>query len=126
MKFHPPFLTLTGLLTAALIAFSAQAQDKFLSAVEDLPLMSELDEIKGSVMVFDSAQGRVVEAMATGTVGEDAVLQFYSATLPQLGWTEKSPGQFSREGEVLKLEFLKTEDGGTAITTLHFMLSPAQ
>lgn len=110
-------------------AMTTAAGDKFLSVIDDLPLMAELDEIKGSAMTFDSPQGRVVEAMAMGNVEKDKVFRFYSATLPQLGWTESRTGQFSREGEILKIEFLKIENGSGesgAMRTIQFMLSPAQ
>lgn len=136
MKTNIHFLKTSGLLVAliliaALTCRPVAAEGKFLSAINDFPLMSELDEIAGGVLVFDSPSGRIVEALTMGKVSIENVKQFYSATLPQLGWKEVSPGRFSREGESLRLEFPKIMDGSntpsgneTSTISVLFMLSP--
>ena len=102
----------------------ATAQGFFFSAIDDLPLMEGLSEVEGGTMVFDSSSGRIVEALSAGMVTRQRVIQFYSETLPQLGWLEISPGQFVREYEALKIEF-PTSPVGRTLNVL-FMLSPAQ
>ena len=109
------------------------AGEKFLSAIDDLPLMSQLDEIEGTVMVFDSPSGRVVEALTMGKVLEKDVLHFYAQTLPQLGWIESKPGKYSREGGTLRLEFPQTRalsgeasSAGPMLITVLFLLSPTK
>jgi len=99
------------------------AEGQFLSAIDDLPLMSGLQEVEGGVMVFDSSAGRIVEALSVGAVKKGAVLHYYSQTLPQLGWLETAPGQFSREGEMLRLEFPPVLASSSQIS-VRFMLSP--
>jgi len=102
----------------------ATAQGSFFSAIDDLPLMEGLNEAEGGTMVFDSSSGRIVEALSTGMVTRQRVIQFYSETLPQLGWLEISPGHFVREYEVLKIEFPASPVGKTL--NVLFMLSPTQ
>lgn len=117
------------LLAALAFAGPTAASGKFLSVIEDLPLMDGLEEIDGGAMVFDTPAGRIVEALTIGRVDRDAVFRFYSETLPQLGWVELGPGLFSRDGELLKLEFPPIYTGsavGGAQTGVLFLLSPEQ
>jgi len=108
------------LLVAALGAATAADADGFVSGIEDLPLMQGLEEAE-SGMVFDSPAGRIVEAVAVGRVSREDILDFYTETLPQLGWTPAGDGVFRREGEVLRVEFPGSDGSGT---TVRFALSP--
>ena len=112
------------LLTLLLFMGDVTAQGLFFSAIDDLPLMGGLNEVEGGTMVFDSPSGRIVEALSSGKVSRQRVTQFYSETLPQLGWLETTPGHFVREGEALKIEF-QTSPAEVTINVL-FLLSPAQ
>ncbi|MBL6931909.1 MAG: hypothetical protein ISR45_03095 [Rhodospirillales bacterium] len=130
-KFAGPLLAMVLIIAAA--PRTVIAEDSFLSAIEDFPLMSGLDEITGGVMVFDSPSGRIVEALTMGKVSREEVLQFYSNTLPQLGWAETTAGNFTREDEILKLEFPQTSapsgataSGGPPTISVLFMLSPSK
>jgi len=123
-------LTILAVAVALLVAVGvtgcARAADapRFFSTIEDLPLMPGLVEDDAAGVVFDSPQGRIVEAFASGGVAERDVRQFYTATLPQLGWSETSPGAFSREREILKIEFPKDRNKGDRLT-VRFALAPA-
>lgn len=113
-------------LMLAFGAHAARAADgaAFVSVIDDLPLMAGLQEV-GEGVEFTTGQGRIVEATATARPGADvserAVLDFYAATLPQLGWRKSGAAQFAREGEVLELLF------GTSAgrLTVRFSLAPA-
>lgn len=98
----------------------AYADPAFVEGFEDLPLMPALTQEPGSVTVFDSPYGRIVESYASGRADRAAVLAFYAATLPQLGWVRADEASFRREGEVLTLDV--TQDG-TAVT-VRFQVSP--
>lgn len=114
-----------ALCLAFLLAFpgpGARADGtRFLSGLEDLPLMPGLEELPGEMVAFDTPGGRLVEAKAVGEVRVQAVEAFYDETLPQLGWSAVGPRQYLREGEYLHIEF-SDEDGG-ALGVL-FSLSP--
>ncbi|SVD25035.1 uncharacterized protein METZ01_LOCUS377889, partial [marine metagenome] len=45
---------------------SLMATNKFFSAIDDLPLMAGLAEVRGSTLVFSKPQGRIVEVIAEG------------------------------------------------------------
>jgi hypothetical protein len=92
----------------------------FVAGVEDLPLMPGLTELSGSGYAFGSSNGRIVEAYATGDVSQQQVLDFYSTTLPQLGWEAATSHSYRRQGERLAIEFVK----GTGPLTVHFTVTP--
>lgn len=93
-------------------------------AIDDLPLMPGLTEVRGAGIAFDKPQGRIVEAFAEGVVAGDAVVAFYEKTLPQLGWSAaRSPAgdtRWRREGEMLRIDVLA--DGGPVM--VRFYLTP--
>ena len=93
---------------------AAQAQDVYLSAIPDLPLMPGLQEVPGSGMVFDKPAGRIVDAFAEGAIPPQAVVAFYDETLPQLGWRRAAAGTYLREGERLSLD-LVTQSGQVSV-----------
>ncbi len=97
----------------------------FVSGIEDLPLMPGLEEDSEGRMVFDTAAGRIVEAYASGPVSRAEVLDFYAATLPQLGWKREGEAAFRRENEILVLEFSGNKAAPAPALTVRFALSPA-
>lgn len=97
---------LIGLVAGALLFLaSAQAADNFVFGFEDLPLMDGLTQVAQDSVLFDTPQGRIVQASAVGNATEASVIAFYDSTLPQLGWTQIAAATYQREGEVLRLEF---------------------
>jgi hypothetical protein len=119
-----------ALAVAALLVGSAPAggsaddATRFLATIDDLPLMPGLTEDANAGVNFDSPAGRIVEAFAFGSVSERQVLDFYAATLPQLGWRQDGDAEFSREREVLQLEFPGPAKAGSPLT-VRFALKPA-
>jgi len=120
-------IVVIALLGGANVIFAgsslAQEAGLFIKDIEDLPLMPGLVEERGSGTAFDTAQGRIVEAYATGPVSEGGVMAFYEKTLPQLGWRRLDIGVFQRENEVLKLEF-PGGPGAAPPLTVGFRLMP--
>lgn len=92
-------------LAVSLTPMTAWSAETFVYGFEDLPLMQGLSQVAGNSVLFDTPQGRIVQASATGALSRADVLTFYKETLPQLGWTRVAEGEFQREGEMLKLEF---------------------
>jgi hypothetical protein len=107
---------LSVLLIALAVAAGPARAAEYLSGTEDVPLMAGLSEAGDGALVFDTASGRIVEVTATGA-GADKVRAFYTDTLPQLGWTPDGADAWTREGEVLRLEF-------PAADTVRFILAP--
>ncbi|MEK9672154.1 MAG: hypothetical protein VW268_06575 [Rhodospirillaceae bacterium] len=109
------------MLTACSIIWAAgTTRAQFVGGIEDLPLMPGLTEDAGAGVVFETTSGRIVEAVAAGPATRAQVLEFYDATLPQLGWQRIKSGQYRREGETLILEF----PGAGAGTAVRFRLTP--
>jgi hypothetical protein len=72
--------------TAALVcAAPAFADAAYFAAIEDLPLPPGFSEVAGEPS-FETAEGRIVLAIADGRSSAAQISDFYSAALPQLGW----------------------------------------
>jgi hypothetical protein len=122
MRLRPSVLA--ALVAALLILPPATGRGEplaFLQRIDDIPLAPGLTEQPGAGLVFATGEGRIVEAVARGTVSADQVAGFYKATLPQLGWEEKGQLLFRRDAEVLTIS-LSPGAGGV---TVAFSLQPA-
>mgnify|MGYP003346768033 CR=1 FL=1 len=62
------------------------AENRFLSVIDDVPLLSGLEERELSASVFDSSRGRITEVEAYGPVTLGSIGEFYSNILPRFGW----------------------------------------
>jgi hypothetical protein len=105
--------TFALLVVLLALAFPARAGDGFLSGQTDLPLMPGLVEVAETAMVFDSAEGRLAQFAARGSVPADQIKRFYTETLPELGWVSQGQGRFVREKEQLRLIVKTTPKGGS-------------
>jgi hypothetical protein len=92
----------------------------FVAGVEDLPLVPGMKVVSDTVVAFDAAAGRIVEAYAIGPLTKRFVLDFYGQSLPQLGWTAERPDRFVRQGEALQLDFF----GRDQQLTVRFTVAP--
>lgn len=120
-------LFLTGLFVLMLGAPAAFAETQYLVSLPDIPLMPEMKELKDSGVLFDKAEGRIIEeTVKAPNLTREKVLKFYNETLPALGWMPVSPGpnssRFSRNGEQLIVNLEKLANDGL----VGFAVSPIQ
>lgn len=118
-------ITLGALLNSEpVFAQNAASPGAFVTGLEDVPLMPDLQDVPEAAVIFDKPAGRLVEAYAEGDVEPAAVLKFYRDTLPQLGWSNEAAegvtGVFFREDERLEIHVLAGQDR----RTVRFVLSP--
>jgi len=97
---------------------------RFVAGLEDLPLMPGLVAVEEAGVRFDTPQGRIVEAYATGAVSRGAIEAFYAETLPQLGWREAETGTWLRDGEALQLQIVEPSATRGQAPIVRFALSP--
>lgn len=109
------------LMAFAAGAAPAAASDRFVSVIEDLPLMDGLVENENAAVAFDTAGGRIAEAEARGNVGPLEAARFYADVLPQLGWARLDEGLYQRERERLKIAIEADGAGGAVVG---FSVSP--
>jgi hypothetical protein len=83
--------------------------------------MSGLVENQAAAVTFETANGRIIEVEASGTVSAEEVVEFYSETLPQLGWEKVGDIAFQRDQERLTL---RITDVGAGRVLVAFSLSP--
>lgn len=99
------FSHLAAFAVVAVLATAPAHATEFLKAIDDVPLLAGLTELPEPV-VFESDQGRVVRTSAEGQKGGTAITDFYTATLPSLGWKrtdDLSRFSFVRENEELNI-----------------------
>ena len=65
---------------------SSIAQEGALLSDLALPLMDGLVENRDAALLFDSPDGRIINAEASGAVRAKEVNDFYRLVLPSLGW----------------------------------------
>lgn len=99
----------------------ASGADRFVSVIEDLPLMDGLVENENAAVTFETAGGRLAEAEARGNVEPLDAGRFYAGVLPQLGWKQLAGGVYQREREQLKIAIEPDGDGGAVVG---FSVSP--
>ncbi len=102
---------LFGVFFGLSILGGAVAEERYLTALPDVPLAPGLREMTDAKLVFDKPEGRIVQLAATPDAGHKggskALAEFYMRTLPNLGWqrTARQPLTFIREGETLRIGF---------------------
>ena len=84
--------------------FESMLKEAGVNGVNGLPLVTGLVLMPGRHIIFDTPEGRIIEAFADGRISPTNILAFYKDTLPQLGWNVKSKNEFQRENEVLRIE----------------------
>jgi hypothetical protein len=86
-RVHDRLLTVSRALFAAFLLWAAPAfaDAAYFAAIEDLPLPPGFTEVAGETS-FESAEGRIVLAVAEGRASASQIRDFYSASLPELGW----------------------------------------
>lgn len=109
-----------AVLSSVFMAPKAVAGQAYLSVSDDIPLMPTLTEDPDAALVFDSPDGRIVEAAAAGAADITDIRTYYSTVLPQLGWTDHDNGRFIRSGEQLMLEIAERE----GLRVVRFRFSP--
>lgn len=112
---------LSVFLGALMLSGVTNAADAFFTDLEELPIMSGLAENQAAAVTFETANGRIIEVEASGAVSAAKVTEFYSETLPQLGWEKVGDGAFQRDQEQLTL---KITDVGAGRVLVAFSLSP--
>lgn len=71
--------------------------------------MPGLREAPASSMLFETAEGRIIESYAVGNVTVPDVLSFYATILPQLGWKQESDTVYHRDSETLRLKIANSK-----------------
>jgi len=75
------------LLALVALAAPAEAQTRYLTGADDVPLPQGFAE-RGADVAFAGEGGRLLEARASGPGAAEAVRAFYAAALPPLGWSQ--------------------------------------
>lgn len=103
-----------------MMAVPAMAAE-FVPGINDLPLAPGLTAVADKTVEFNSPEGRIVDATASGAVSRSTIVEFYRRTLPQLGWKAESPVIFRRGRELLRLNISGDSASGTQV---RFSLRP--
>jgi hypothetical protein len=121
------FLKTAALLFLLAIASSASfahaAGPAYFEALYDVPVMPGLEELPDQSMLFDKPDGRIATVVAgSSSLSPEKVRQFYSETLPQMGWKKTKENQYVRGKDRLELSIERKK----TVTLVRFSLSPAR
>jgi hypothetical protein len=100
---------------------SPAPETKFAPAIDDLPLMPDLDPVPDEDTLFIVPNtGRIAQSTAAGPVDIDDVYKFYRRSLPHLGWKIVDARTYMRDGELLRID----AHANGKITTVRFSVKP--
>lgn len=99
---------IVSFLFVLILSLSNVSAGDFVEGMEDIPLMSELQQITKDDISFGNEETRLVEAYVTSRkLKFSEVASFYEDSLPQLGWNyQGNRGDsllFYRDGENLEV-----------------------
>lgn len=90
----------------------ASENQAYLHYLPDVPLQAGTAELVDEAVLFDKAEGRIIESVVdAGKTPEKQALNYYSEALPPLGWTPSGRGVFVRNGEQLTVKWEKVPGG---------------
>lgn len=95
----------------------------YIPGLDDVPLAPGLVAEAEPAIQFDKPEGRLVETSATGRQSVAGINDFYTNTLPQMGWHQDKnhPGRYVRDREMLDVAAIARRDGQSVVT---FRLAP--
>jgi|GEM_PF-887539 len=96
-------------------------QQRYFTALPDIPLIDGMVEIEDKTFVFDKAEGSIIETVGflSANKAKD-ILENYTNILIKMGWKPTKTGAFRRNHEQLLLKTAVSDKG----TLLTFELSP--
>lgn len=98
----------------------------FFSALADLPAMHGLVELEDYTLAYDKPEGRIVEMVARIEGHSiDDVRNYYSNTLPQLGWRALEQDVFLRGSEQIRFEYDEKQNDGVQDEFVRITVEPA-
>ncbi len=113
--------TSTNLIDTAPPQTVPAPETKFTPAIDDLPLMPNLNPVPQEDLVFVVPHaGRIAETTAEGPVDIDDVYNFYRRSLPHLGWQILDARTYIRDGERLRID----AHANGKVTTVRFSVKP--
>ena len=91
---------------------NAQDETRFFENLPDVPMLAGLEELSEFNISYDKPQGRITESLASikDNVSNAEIWAFYTATMPQLGWSRINDMTYERGEE--QLEFKIDSEGG--------------
>jgi hypothetical protein len=92
---------------------AAAAQEGGMLNDFDMPLLEGLSENLEGAMLFDSPDGRIINAEATGDIPGARIFAYYKVVLPSLGWKvteDQLSGLTCEEGAIFCLNAMREKE----------------
>ncbi|MEZ5757769.1 MAG: hypothetical protein R3D86_06080 [Emcibacteraceae bacterium] len=115
------------------IAFQLNAQqnsDEAMLSDLAIPLMEGLVENQDEALLFDSPQGRIINAVASGAIEGKKIYDYYAMVLPSLGWNVDKRNKCDEKAELCLSAIRDKEslslmiDVKSGTSTVTYSLSP--
>ena len=93
--------------------FTEEIQTRYVVGTEDVPLYEGFIEDSNQTAAYDTVEGRIVEAVysrSASSANMTDIRNFYTVSLPQLGWQKQTSSRYTRDGEQLNYSLTKEEN----------------
>ena len=94
----------------------------FLAGTEDVPVPSFLQIDEAETFAFDTDEGKLFISKGYTEQNAKKVIDFYTQSLPQLGWTQQKDNSFAREGDTLRITAQPDRIDNHTLTSVAFQL----
>lgn len=94
----------------------------FLAGTEDVPLPRFLQIDETETFAFDTDEGKLFISKGYTEQSAKQIIDFYTQTLPQLGWTQQKDNSFVREGDTLCITTQRARIDNHELTSVAFQL----
>ncbi len=116
-----------AIFPAIQLVIDYQSSRQHLSHAKEIPLPTAFEEDKAEALLYNTPDGRIMESNATGKGDKDAIIDFYTQSLTELGWTKntnhnnKISARYIKDGERLDITITTSETGNN----INYHLSPS-
>jgi hypothetical protein len=124
-------MTKIFMVVCCLFCLNTLAQETdFIAGLTDVPKMAGLEEKNNDATLLDLPELRIVQVYVQGkNIKPQKFWDFYTQTLPQLGWHIQNDDEISksweRDDEILSVEILKAKNETSNLIAL-FQISPKE
>lgn len=94
----------------------------FLAGTEDVPLPQFLQIDETETFAFDTNEGKLFISKGYTEQNAKQIIDFYTQTLPQLGWTQQKDNSFVREDDTLRITTQRARIDNQELTSVAFQL----
>lgn len=91
-------------------SLSGKSSLEFINGLDDIPLLTNMNIVKDSLVIFDTNEGKYITTEIAGAIKLKDAESYYKDILPNLGWKIIEKNKYSRDEETLSIQFVQKKD----------------